>query len=139
MWRIGLFVLCPLLLIACSEDKIINTTNNTVTVTFDLHNGFEERTFSILVDTIFYFQASLSPAVPFAGPVARFRTILTREKHILKVSWSDTWKIDSVEFTLGQSSQYFIGLELRADTLLIEVRDEPYLYGCKEHRWLRVA
>jgi hypothetical protein len=132
MSRILLYVFLPLFLFSCSEDEIVDATDNSVMVSFELQSGFESKTVRISIDSIIYFQASLSSGVPFAGPEAQFSTILSREKHILIVSWWEsfaTYRIDSVEFALGQSAKYFIGLNIISDTLSVDIRDSSYLYG----------
>ncbi|HZY10802.1 MAG TPA: hypothetical protein VFF29_06565, partial [Bacteroidota bacterium] len=116
---------------ACTDQKVVNYIDNTVRVTFDLQAGFQDHSVRIDIDTAIYFQAILSAAVPFAGPIASFTTELTREQHHMAVVWGNgfpTTMIDTVTFTLAQSPQYFVGLRIQADTVWIKIQDRPFEY-----------
>jgi hypothetical protein len=129
MLRLEVLAFCCVFVIACNDSQIVNVGGNTVSVTFDLQEGFQGHSVTIMVDTVLCFRAVLSSAVPLAGPIATFNTVLTRDRHYLKVSWMGLAnKTDTANFTLGQSSRYFIGLRIESDTLALEIRDEPFLY-----------
>lgn len=129
--RTYFLALCLLIFCACTDQTILSYVDNTVRVTFDLQEGFQDHSVSVYIDSVSYFRAILSPAVPLAGPIARFVTVLTREQHHLTVVWGNgfpTTKSDTVTFILSQSPQYYVGLRIQADTLWIKIQDRPFSY-----------
>lgn len=131
MIRIMVLASCCLFLLACNDTGSVIVPDNTVSVRFDLQEGFEDHSVSISIDSILYFRAILSPAVPFAGAIATFNTFLTRDQHHLKVLWykgGPPLNSGSINFTVGQAAQYFIGLKIQFDTLVVDIQDHPFGY-----------
>jgi len=75
MLRLEVLAFCCVFLLACNDSQIVNVGGNTVSVTFDLQEGFQDHSVSIMLDTVLCFRAVLCSAVPLAGPIATFNTV----------------------------------------------------------------
>ena len=66
------------LLTSCTEENIVNPSDELVAVRVDLQYGFEGHQVVIKFNGDEYFRALLSEQVPLAGPAAMFSVHLPR-------------------------------------------------------------
>ena len=126
-------VVVLLVITSCKEEKLVSTPETVVPVGVDLQSGFDDRELKVYFNQQLSFDADLSSRVPLAGPIAGFSTYLSRDSNRVLVKWrshttNSTYQQDSSTFFLGNADNYYLGLELRNDTLGIKIQDTPFLY-----------
>jgi len=136
-WAMGVgagIILFSLILLGCTDTVVEPTPSGPVQTNVHLWTGFENRRVQITVDSVLQFHAFLSPAVPLAGPVAIFRSDYARTAHRMIIvrdsclCLSIPPKRDTVDFTLGESGEYWIGLGVAADTVYMVLQDSAFGY-----------
>ena len=118
---------------SCTEEKLVSTPETFVRVKVDLAEGFNNRRVSLYFNQELHFEADLGPSVPLAGPIASFTTSLPRDSNRVRVVWRlhtpNSWyQTDSTIFFIGNADRYYLGLELRNDSLTARVQDSPFLH-----------
>src|SRR3972149_358836 len=126
------FVLVLLVFASCKEEQLVSTPETIIPVGVDLQSGFEDRELKIYFNQHLSFDADLSARVPLAGPIAGFSTYLSRDSNRVRVGWqshtaNSPYQQDSATFFLRNASSYYLGLELRNDSLRIKLQDTPFL------------
>lgn len=128
-----LFIFSILMFVCCSEDNGVEPNIEFREVQFDLQNGFEDKSVSIIVDSTNHFSATLSSSVPLAGPQAYFNVLLEKGDHRLIIFGSELGNIykvytDNTIISIGESRKYFIGIGLYEDSIKVVVQDSSFFY-----------
>jgi len=128
------FVVLMFSMTSCKEETVTTIIEeNIVPVDVDLQSGFQDKSIKVFFNNQVSFQAMLSGLVPLSGPIASFSTQLERGSTSLKVRWQTNnsglvFKIDSTSIVLGKSAKYYIGIEIKNDSVKTRVQEVPFNY-----------
>jgi hypothetical protein len=115
---------------SCTEESTTYPIEDLVITKIDLQTGFEGHHVIIEFNNEVHFNAILSEAVPFSGPLATFSTYLPRENNHLYIAWTLNYPFltDSIDIFLGSSDKYFIGIRLNGEEIEYEIQESEFLY-----------
>lgn len=133
-WSMLLAIALALSLSCSDDDTATGPDADLVKTQVHLQEGFAGYDVSLEFNGEPCFNAILSEFVSLAGPAAWFSCSLPRGTNRLDASWAavgaaSTFHADSADFYLGDADEYWLSLQAADDTLVVEVRDSPYLYA----------
>jgi len=119
-----------LTLFKCTDNSNLDPIDELALCQIDFQSGFEGHYVDLRINEKIYFIGRLSEEVPFSGPIARLTTYIPRGNNELAMRWLNTVRFvyDSCEINIGDSEQYFIGINLIENVIDVQIQDTEFIY-----------